>query len=190
MSSPYATPASGPEPQSTPVSAPKPSRAPKILMIIGGAILALSVIIGVVIAVVGFVTTLGGDFEEFPSGSGTFSAEQGEVLQLYAEEGTAAPACTLYTPDGAQPEPGTDQSSSRSTGGTSWVSFDSFTAPSSGEYEIDCAGTAVAVGPPVSIGGVFGAVGGILFAIGGGFLGFVLLAIGIVLWLLSRKKTA
>ena len=190
MSSPYATPASGPEPQFTPVPATKPSRAPKILMIIGGAILALSVIIGVVVAVIGFVTALSSDFEEFPGGSGTFTAEQGEVIQLYAEEGTAAPTCTLYTPDGAQPEPGTNQNSNRSFGDTSWESFDSFTAPSSGEYEIDCAGTAVAVGPPVSIGGVFGAVGGILFAIGGGFLGFVLLAIGIVLWLLNRNKTA
>src|SRR5690625_493711 len=66
-------------------------------MIIGGAILALSVIIGVIIAVIGVVTTLGSDFEEFPGGSGTFTAEQGEVIQLYAEEGTAAPTCTLYT---------------------------------------------------------------------------------------------
>src|SRR5690625_5677803 len=82
-----------------------------------------------------------------------------------------------------------DLSSTRSLGDTSWESFDSFTAPSSGEYEIDCAGMPVAVGPPVSIGGILGAVGGVLFAIGGGFLGFVLLAIGIVLWLLNRKKT-
>src|SRR5699024_3781412 len=171
MSSPYATPASGPEPQFTPAPASKPSRAPRVLMTIGGAIIATSVIIGVIIALIGLVTTL--------------TTAQGEVIQLYAEEGTAAPTCTLYTPDGAQPEPGTYQSSTRSLGDTSWESFDSFTAPSSGEYEIDCAGMPVAVGPPVSVGGILGAVGGILFAIGGGFLGFVLLAIGIVLWLLN-----
>lgn len=190
MSSPYATPASGPAPEFTPVLAKKPSRAPKILMIIGGAILVLSVIIGVIITVLGIVSITGGDFEEFPSGNGTFTAEQGDVVQLYAEEGTPAPTCTLYTPDGTEPEPGTDQTSSRTTEGTTWDSFDSVTAPATGEYEIDCVGTAVAVGPPVSIGGIFGTVGGILFAVGGGFLGFVLLAVGIVLWLLNRQKAA
>lgn len=190
MSSPYATPGLSPEPQFTPVPAKKPARAPKILMIIGGAILALSVLIGAVIFVIGFITTLGGDFEEFSGGSGTFTAEQDEVLQLYAPEGTPAPTCTLYTPDGAEPEPGTTQASNRTVEGTTWEAFDSFTAPTSGEYEIDCTGTPVAVGPPVSIGGIFGAIGGLLFAVGGGFLGFVLLAIGIILWLVNRNKTA
>src|SRR5690625_7982536 len=106
MSSPYATPASGPEPQFTPAPASKPSRAPKVLMIIGGAILALSVCIGVIMAVIGVSTTLGSDFEEFHGGSGTFTAEQGEVIQLYAEVGTAAPTSKLYNQDGAQTEPG------------------------------------------------------------------------------------
>src|SRR5699024_2257670 len=144
----------------------------------------------VISAVTGVAPPLGGAVEHSPGGSGPSPAGQGEGTHLYAEEGTAAPTCTLYTPDGARPDPGTYQSSTRSLGDTSWESFDSFTAPSSGEYEIDCAGMPVAVGPPVSIGGILGAVGGILFAIGGGFLGFVLLAIGIVLWLLNRKKTA
>lgn len=157
-------------------------------MIIGSIILALSVVIGVVVTVVGFMSALGGDFEEFSSGSGTFTAEEGDVIQLYAEEGAPAPSCTLITPDGSEPTPGTIQTSTRSTGGTSWSSFDSFTAPVSGEYQIDCGGNAVAVGPPVSIGGIFGAVGGIFVGIGGGFIGFVLLVIGLILWLVGRSR--
>lgn len=188
MTTPFASPAPGPEPQFTPVPAQKPSRAPKILMIIGGVILALSVLIGVVVTVIGFMTALGGDFEEFSNGSGTFTAEEGDVVQLYAEEGAPAPSCTLTTPDGSEPTPGTIQTSTRTTGGASWASFDSFTAPASGEYQIDCGGSAVAVGPPVSIGGIFGAVGGIFVAIGGGFIGFVLFVIGLILWLVGRNK--
>lgn len=188
MTTPFASPAPGPEPQFTPVPAKKPSRAPKILMIIGGIILVLSVIIGVVVSVLGFTTALGGDFEEFSNGSGTFTVEEGDVVQLYAQEGGPAPLCMLNSPDGNEPDPGTNQSSNRTVGGTTWVSFDSFTATASGEYSIDCAGTPVAVGPPVSIGGIFSAVGGIFVGIGGGFIGFVVLVIGLVLWLVGRNK--
>lgn len=188
MTIPFASPAPGREPQFTPLPAKKPSRAPKILMIIGGIIMALSVIIGVVVSVIGFTAALGGDFEELSSGSGTFAAEEGDVIQLYVQEGTPAPRCALNTPDGSEPTPGSFQSSTRTTGGASWTSFDSFTAPVAGEYQIDCGGTPVAVGPPVSIGGIFGAVSGILVGIGGGFVGFVLLAIGLILWLVGRNK--
>lgn len=169
----------------------KKSKAPKILMILGGAILALSVILGVVLAVAGFgnVASGAGKLQVLESGSGTYSAEADESLQLYVDEGTPAPSCTVTAPSGEAAAPGTAQSSELGTGERTWVSFDSFTATEAGDYTIDCGGTPVAVGPPVSIGGIFAGIGGVLMGVFGGMLGFLLLIVGVILHFVSKKKT-
>ena len=57
------------------------------------------------------------ELEEFSGGSGTITAEAGDSLQIYAEEGAPAPQCMVEGPSvGA----GTSQSSSISDGETSW----------------------------------------------------------------------
>ncbi|WP_114853652.1 hypothetical protein [Brachybacterium sp. YJGR34] len=181
-----------PSPYGTPAPAPKkPSKAPTILMIIGGVILALSVIVGIVLAVIGIGGVVGstGDLEEFSGGSGTISAEAGEELQVYADENAMAPVeCTISGPSESSVGPGPSQSSTIGTGDTTWVSVDSFTAKDAGEYTVDCGGTPIAVGPPVSIGGIFAGVGGILIGVFGGIIGAVLLALGIILKIVGRKK--
>ena len=91
-------------------------------------------------------------------------------------------------PDGAELGPGTNQSSSTTIDGTTWVSFASVEATATGEHQIDCDSPQVAVGPPVSLGGIFGAIGGVLLGIGGGILGFLLLLAGLIWWLVTRKK--
>lgn len=177
--------------QPAPASGPKKTgRAPTILMIVGGVILVLSVIAGIVLAAIGIGSTVGGvnDIEVFDSGSGTIAAEEGEVVQLYAEEGTQTPVCQVAAPSADALGAGTSQTSTTTIDGTSWASFDSFTANTAGEYAIDCGGTPIAAGPPVSIGGIFGAVGGILLGVAGGFVGFVLLAIGVILLIVRRRS--
>ncbi|MGO1977387.1 hypothetical protein [Brachybacterium tyrofermentans] len=165
-------------------------KAPKILIILGSIILALAVIIGAVLAVIGISTTAGGigDIEVFDSGSGSVTAEEGDVLQYYVETGTEMPSCDITAPSAEAIGEGTAQTSSTTIDGRQWESFDSITANEAGEYTVDCAGTPVAVGPPVSLGGIFGAVGGILLAVGGGFLGFVLLAIGVILLIVRKRR--
>lgn len=172
----------------SPAPAKKPSKAPKILIILGSVILALSVIIGVVVAVIGFASTAGGigELQELDGGSGSIAAEAGDSYQIYAVEGEPAPTCTV---DGPSVGEGTFQSSSIDIDGTSWVSVDSFSTEEAGEYTIDCGDARVAVGPPVSIGGIFAGLGGILLAIGGGALGFLLLVIGVIL-VIVRKRSA
>ncbi|MGP9539575.1 hypothetical protein ACT3SP_16340 [Brachybacterium sp. AOP43-C2-M15] len=167
--------------------AKKPSKAPKILIIVGAAILVLSLIVGVVLAVIGFggLASTASKVEVFESGSGTITAEAGDSLQLYAEEGTPAPQCTV---DGPSVGPGTSQTSEFADGERQWASFDSFTAEEAGDYDIQCGDTAVMVGPPVSIGGIFAGLGGIVLAIGGGSLGLLLLAIGVVLVILRKRR--
>ncbi len=171
-----------------PGPAKKPSKAPKILIIIGSVILGLSVIIGVVLAIIGFTGAASSmnELEVLDSGSGTITAEEGESLQIYAEEGAAIPSCEI---DGPAVGAGTSQSSTIGDGGTTWVSVDSFTAEQAGEYEITCDDGPVAVGPPVSIGGIFAGLGGILLAVFGGALGFLLLLLGVIL-LIVRKRSA
>ena len=192
----YSAPDAGYTPTGTGHSAPqsgsgtpakKPSKAPKVLIILGSVILALSVIIGVVMAVIGFGGAVSGldDLEVFDSGSGTISAEAGDSLQIYVEEGAPVPSCTV---DGPSVGEGTSQNSTAGTNEATWVSVDSFTAETAGEYMITCDGGPIAVGPPLSVGGIFAGVGGILLAIVGGALGLLLLAIGVILLIVRRSR--
>lgn len=168
----------------------KMGKAPKILMIVGGVILALSLIAGTALTVFGVGSTAGGinDIEIFEGGSGVITVEQSDVIQLYAEDGTVPPDCQVTGPAPDAVGEGTIQTSSTTVDGRTWSSFGSFTANVSGAYAIDCGGTAVAAGPPVSIGGILGAIGGILLGLGGGFLGFVILLLGLILWLVGRRS--
>jgi hypothetical protein len=182
----------GPQPgggwnQPAPAPAKKPSKAPKVLIILGAVVLALSLVIGIVVAVIGFggVASGASKFEVFESGSGTYTAEADETVQLFAEEGVPAPECMI---DGPAVGEGTIQTSSYGDGERQWESFRSFTAEQAGDYTIDCGGTPVMVGPPISIGGIFAGLGGIFLAIGGGLLGILLLVIGVIILLVRRSR--
>lgn len=192
-SQPTSNPGSGaaPAPAYGSAAAPqKKSKGPKILMILGGIILLLSIIIGTILTVIGVGSTAGSidGLEELPGGSGTITVEAGDQLQLYAPEGATGVTCTVMTPDGSEPGPGTNQSSTTTKNGVTWVSFASFEATTAGDYDISCDSPQVAVGPPLSLGGIFGAIGGVLLGIGGGILGFLLLLAGLIWWLVTRKK--
>ncbi|WP_299299073.1 hypothetical protein [uncultured Brachybacterium sp.] len=170
--------------------AKKPSRVPKVLIILGSVILALSVIIGLVLAIIGIGGAAGsaGALTHFDDGVAHMEIEADETLQIYVEEGTAVPSCTIEGPSEDAVGEGSSQNSRIGTGDANWVSVDSFTANEAGEYSIDCGGTPIAVGPPVSIGGIFAGIGGIFLGIGGGALGFLLLAIGVVLLIMRRSR--
>lgn len=198
MSAPYTgPPAPQPGPFSgapqTPQAQPKRSALPVVLLVIGAVILVGSIIIGAVVAVLSFRSTASGmdSIEVFDSGSGTYTAESGELVQAYVPEGAMIPSCSIAgpTPD-AVGEGDSSRSSSTTIEGQTWSSFDSFTAQADGDYEIDCAGTPVALGPPVSIGGIFGTIGGIAVAVGGALLGGLLVLIGGIWLIVRRSKTS
>lgn len=184
-----------PQPPAQQFPAPPPSpvkkgRAPLVLMIVGGLIVAASVAVSVIITVIGAMSA-GSSFNElevFDSGSGSVTAEEGDVLQYYVPEGTAVPTCEITAPSQAAIGEGSSQTSRITRDGVTWVSFDSITANEAGEYTVDCHGTSVAVGPPVSAGGILGVVGGIVLGLGGAFIGVVVLLIGIILAIVRRRK--
>ena len=193
MTAPYAgAPQGGPWQPAPTAPVKKRSKGPLVLLLVGALILVLGLLAGILTAVIGFGATAKGigDIQVYSSGSGTYTAEAGEDVQAYMPEGSAMPSCSVTTPDGAQPGDGVNQSSSTTIDGQTWVSFDSFTATSAGDYQIDCGGAPVALGPPVSIGGIFGGIGGVLLAVFGGLLGFLILLGGIIWMVVQRRRTA
>ncbi|GAB2539578.1 hypothetical protein [Brachybacterium huguangmaarense] len=183
-------PAPGPVGSGTvPTSAPGAGlrRWGKILSILGGIILLLSVVIGVIMSVTGFGKALSVEEEGTVfTGSTSVTVEAGQEVQLYVHEGETPPSCTV--------EPAADITDSSMTytvsnGDVSWVSFQGFTAAKAGTYTIDCAGdTEVLAGPPVSVGGILSAIGGIFLGILGGGLGALLLVLGLILYFVGRSK--
>lgn len=185
--------------QTTGVQAPNPDPAAgrglrkwgKILSILGGTLLALSLIGGIILAVSGFGNVAGDASEsQVFAGTTTVTVEQGDVIQLYAEEGQPAPVCQVVGSDGLQPTVGTQQSSSLTQDGISWESFDSFASDTTQEYTIACdpATSQVMIAPPVSIGGIFAGLGGILIGVLGGGLGLLLLLLGLILYFVGRSR--
>lgn len=165
-------------------------RTGKIMSIIGGIILALSLIVGIILAVSGFgkVSSAMKDVTVF-SGQTTVTVSADTAVQLYAKEGETAPRCTVTDPQKAEVAMATNQSSEISKDGTKWKSFDGFTANKAGAYTVSCDGdTEVMVGPPVSIGGILGGLGGILLGVLGGGLGLLLLVVGLILYFVGRSK--
>jgi len=181
-----------PQPDGGNASAPPParrSRAGMIVLIVGAVILLGSIAAGVVLAVVGFggIADDTAKNEILSGGQGVITLEEGEARSLYAEAGQPTPECTVLDPTGAPPQDGGIQSSTITYDGTSWSSFENFRAGAAGEYQVSC-GATVMVGPPVSIGGIFAGVGGILAAVFGGAFGLLLVVIGLVLHFALKRK--
>ncbi|WP_140400099.1 hypothetical protein [Aeromicrobium sp. PE09-221] len=160
-----------------------------VLTILGAVMAVVCVGGGVALGVVG----IGGSVSKVSdgdviSGAGQITLETDEDIQLYRRQGDATPSCTVQTPDGQTPASGPSQSSSVTVHGDTWQSFDSFRTKTAGDYLVSCTGGDVLVAPPLSIGGIFAGVGGILLAVFGGLGGLTLLVVGIVLWIIGRSR--
>ncbi|MBM9464024.1 hypothetical protein JL108_11245 [Aeromicrobium sp. YIM 150415] len=160
-----------------------------VLTIVGALTAVVCVGGGVALGVIGIGGSVSkvGDGEVI-SGAGQITLEADEDLQLYRRQGDATPSCTMQTPDGEPPARGTSQSSSVTVHGDTWRSFDSFRTTTAGDYVLSCTGGDVLVAPPLSIGGIFAGVGGILLAVFGGLGGVALLVVGIILWIIGRSR--
>lgn len=122
------------------------------------------------------------------SGTGAVSLDAGEDRQLYRNQGMLTPECFVTDPNGEPAVPGVAQSSSITSGGRQWQSFDSFRAGPEGEYQIACQDGEVLVAPPLSISGIFMGIGGMLLSVFAGLIGAALLASGLILFFIGRFK--
>ncbi|MGO1661273.1 MAG: hypothetical protein ACTHYD_05860 [Canibacter sp.] len=165
-----------------------------IVTIVGVAILIAGVWYGGSLANHGF-GTIGGQAEgyaKFDEGSGQVELEQGKFLQLYSTPTTSPSVeCEVIDPSGQNIVEGPKQRSTFTTGGESWSSFASFRTGSEGIYDVQCTSGPVTVAPSVPVAGIFMGIGGVLIALLTGGLGFLILLIGVTLWIIGgivRRK--
>ncbi|MGW0038175.1 hypothetical protein [Gordonia sp. NPDC003376] len=165
----------------------------KVLTGLGAALMLISVVVGVILAVSGFGKVADQTSQAFAiNGSVTRHLDAGAQLTLYAPGTTAGPypdplpACAVTGP-GVERD-STTQSSSFTFDNTTVRSFAQYRITAAGEYVIDC-GNGYAVGaPPLSLSGVFSGVGGVLLAVFGGGLGLLVTIVGVILWVVGRNR--
>ncbi len=173
--------------------APPPGRGFRvtgmIMTIVGAVIMIGSITIGAMMADTG----IGGTVEAARNakvvvGAGQVEFEAGADFALYQDTNDATPTCQVLDPSGAVVGSAAGWPDTITTGGRTWISFDAFRADVDGLYSIDCGGAEVLVSAPLSIGGIFTGVGGILLAVFGGLGGGVLLVVGLILYFVGRSK--
>lgn len=154
----------------------------------GLALGIVTVVVGIVLAVVGFgkVADLSdGSFRV--DGPTEYVAEADSVLVMYHSDViTFSPTCTATGP--APPEVDWQRTDSIRINNLTVVSFQSFRFVEAGTYTIACDAPGVIAGPKLSVTGIFAGVGGILVAAFGGGIGFVMLMFGAILWAVGASK--
>ncbi|GAA4746209.1 hypothetical protein [Gordonia alkaliphila] len=159
----------------------------------GLAIAVVSVIVGIVLAVIGLGKVADTVNESFRvNGPTTHVAEANSSLWLYsASTGIAVPSCTAAGP--ATVQQSTMPSDASFDFNTDTVTmFGKLHFPEAGTYTIDCDSVGVVAGPEISTSSIVTGAGGVLLAVFGGGLGGLLLVIGVILWAVgaSRAKNA
>lgn len=151
------------------------------LLISGGIIVLLSLVL---CGIGGFMAVPQmqdiGEAEQI-TGSTTVTLEEGESTNAWVEEGSYA-TCSAIAPDGSSVPDASNGEQTVSWGNDSYERAFAIEAEQSGQYTISCSAPFV-LGDGIS-------TGGILVASGGGVLcciGFLVLVIGLVLWLVRRK---
>lgn len=165
-------------------------KAGKITMMIGGILLALGIaglIAAFVLLVNGYSTF--GDADPITNGSDTVELDEDHYYDLYSVEKRRPGDCTLYDPEGDSVtiDGKYDPDDIVELDGETWTFFGSFTTTDAGEYEFACDGNG-----DVRLG--FGISGNKLVGVGlagiATVLGFVVLIVGLIVWLVGRGKNS
>lgn len=171
-------------------SAQRPSRkkGPIILSVLGALMLLGSIAVGVILIAVGGMSIAGNHngLQRIPGTSGSFEATADEELFLYTLNGEQV-SCHVTGP-GQITDGDSSMTNSITRDGQEWVSIDSFVVDTTGTYDISCEDGPVAIGPPVSVGGIFGTLGGALIIMFGGAFGALLLFVGLLWFFLARRR--
>ncbi|QTI70646.1 hypothetical protein J6U32_08965 [Gordonia polyisoprenivorans] len=168
-------------------------RVGKVLMWLGMIAVVVSLGAGIPIAVIGLSKVSDTSARAFEiRGSATHNLDAGDTLVLYAP-GTQSDAAEDAFPSCAVNGPGAQRRQSTSTysftyRNTTVRSFAQYSITSGGVYALDCGDSYVVGAPPVSVGGLFSGIGGILLAVFGGVFGLAVAITGLVLWLIGRRR--
>lgn len=170
-------------PQGAPYAAPAkpPGKAPKILTIVGIALMGIGAILAGLFAFQ-FTSLIPADDEIVPiSGTTDVTVSGGEMKVIYASDPQVS--CQVTSPGQAKPNLFLGAEMTFTHDGTSYSSIGKIGGDGEpdGAYTFDCDGPGVIVAPPLDIGGVLGAI--VLAFVGFGLLavGLILLVVGLVL---------
>lgn len=153
----------------------------------GGLVVALICVVAGIIVTVSSIRGLAQQSDDAVEINPTaqITVSENQAMQLYAPE-YSTPSCRIAGP--AEPAAGPNQTSSFTYEGVQVESFESLRFTTAGTYTIACTGKAI-IAPPLSIGGIFSTIGGVLLAIFGGGLGVVVMIVGIVLWVMGARRS-
>lgn len=200
---PYASPSEGQWPPGPPPrgqwSAPTgswqqplrpPSRVGPILAVVGALMVVAAVVLGLFVGR-GMLGIVPSPADITPvSGETVVRVDEAAPLYLYAPVGRM-PTCDIVGPTAEVPN--------ISLGGVSYtfpLENQSYEAVAriggpgqpEGEYTVTCDQPGLVVAPPVDLRGIFVAVGGLLGVTALGGTGFVLVVVGLILWLWGRRR--
>ncbi|MBM6545065.1 hypothetical protein JNO54_02780 [Janibacter sp. YIM B02568] len=170
-----------PSPYQMPEPGPAPRRGKPWLLIIGGLVLLLSL----VLCTVGGVMTVqaAGDLADAPvrTGSHTVVSDGSEAVTVWAPKGEGT-RCEVTGPSGPVTEEETTALDSVAAGDSEYEYVTGFTTDEAGDYVVSCSGPFVV--------SEFSMTGAIIALVGGSLccLGVVLAGIGLLLWLIRRKR--
>lgn len=177
-----------PAPSGRPAGRAK-SRLGMILTIVGAVLLLAGVGVGV------SVGRGVGELVPDPSqvtpvvGETYVTVEGGDLLVLYAPS-TMMPSCDIMGP--TEEVPDIDLAGASYSFPLDSVTYESVAkvggpGQPEGEYLVDCEEEGLILAPPLDVSGMVGTVVGLFAAIGLGIVGFVLLVVGLIVWMLKRR---
>ncbi|MEE6294627.1 hypothetical protein [Georgenia wangjunii] len=176
---------------------PRPKRKGAVItLVIGALLLILGPIIGFAVAAAGSAGAIGDIANDGVTvanpGMVDLPADAERVVYRESLASDANFTCDITGPDG-QPVPSTEaDANGQGIDGQTVLYGVEFTTGEAGTYTIDCdlppsADQTLLVTPPLDIGGLIGAGIAFIVGLGVGFLGFIVLIIGIV-WLVRVNK--
>lgn len=181
-----------------PQGAPPKRTGPIAMIVIGALLMILGPVIGFVVAAsagAGTFTDIANDGATISNG-GTVSLPAGAERVIYIDtaDPTASFSCEVIDPAGQPVSTRGASGEGEEFAGDSLLPGVEFTATEAGDYTVSCdlpagAQDTLLIAPPLDLGGLVGAGLAVLIGFGAGFLGFILLIIGII-WLVRVNKRA
>lgn len=166
------------------------SKLGPILTAVGAVMLVAGVMLGISVGR-SFMQIIPSASQSTPvMGETVVTVTGGDSLVLYAPSGIM-PVCDIIGPTEAVPNIDLGGASYQfSVNNVSYESMARIGGPGEpeGEYTVSCEQTGLLIAPPLDVGDIVGSVGGLLGVIALLGIGFTLLVVGFIMWLLGRRR--
>lgn len=168
----------------------KPGKAAKTLTILGAAFLAIGIALVVMFAVRIAGVVPGGDALIPVDGPTQVDISGSEMLVIYASD--TATTCSVQAPGGQEPDLRLGSSMNFTSGDVQYTAIGKIggEGEASGAYTVECDSANAVIGPPLSVADITTAVLLAVAGFGAGFVGLIMLIVGLVLRSSRRKRNS